>query len=1018
MTEGLDQLARTATASPEQGGTPPPVTTPPERIARFRVERQLGAGAMGVVYAAFDPDLERHVAVKVLRAAPGAVARNRLLREARAMARLSHPNVVTVHEVGTSGDRDYVATELIIGSNLSEWLRAAPRSKREIVDAFLAAGRGLVAAHEAGLVHRDFKPHNVLRSDKGRIAVTDFGLARARHGDDDVPDGLPLLGGVDDPGSLEADLTRTGALVGTPGYMAPEQWEGLEVDAAADQFSFCVALWEAVAGQRPFLGKTVEELRAQVQRPPPTTDAAEKIPRALRNILMRGLAQRPAERYPTMRALIESIEKARRRPRRIAAAAVVLALLGVVVGAVFYAGRSAALPADACPAPVLTAEAVWSPQKRALMPERVAKQFDRKIESWRRDRETACRSDSAELRRVRAACLDAVISTIDLAVKAMTLVDESTRRASDVTDLAGWSNACMEPSVPTPTLRVLSSERSGPAAALLLRAFTHVEISDQELSAALAKAPDGCDHAFGLYVSAITHISKASFGREAAAAEEAIDACGDDYLRARVSELRALRTETTFYGPEQLALLRKASAAVTRVSDTAMLSHLELIRGRATYSNSAFDTAIAHFDRSRKLAEQGDDSRAVFESQWLELAVRSDRGRPEDLAELVATGRSLYEQMVQAYGASSANLWLYRQTLAGLEWRAGNLERSRQFLAEALRDPSRANTDATRLVRGKVVDERGQPLPGVMVLAIAAEKTADVDDVDLALWTRDTLEDVSRAVSAPDGTFELRTPTGDIFVLARTAGMAAPVTKLAKTSSELMLRATPTGTVHGTIDYVGNSQFSTRAAVGSGRKGFHFISPIAEDGHYEVGNVPTGWYEVRTLTGKVSGLSVTGRRVHIDPGRRKAPINFGQSQGESIAHVIVRNERAGALDVAQIYVLRGRVQATTLRELRPILDASASTSLVLARQVVGEHFPAAAGPHLHPGDLFVSIEHLEAGLQSFCAIGLSGDLLAEDFLEKLQGSAEKLDVRCKSMTLTKDGEQVVQINVPPMVRVD
>src|SRR6187549_2078099 len=150
MTEGLDPLARTATATPEQGA-PPPEAPAPESIARFRIERQLGAGAMGVVYAAFDPDLERHVAVKVLRAAPGAVARSRLLREARAMARLSHPNVVTVHEVGTSGERDYVATELIIGSNLSEWLRAAPRSKREIVDAFLAAGRGLVAAHEAGL---------------------------------------------------------------------------------------------------------------------------------------------------------------------------------------------------------------------------------------------------------------------------------------------------------------------------------------------------------------------------------------------------------------------------------------------------------------------------------------------------------------------------------------------------------------------------------------------------------------------------------------------------------------------------------------------------------------------------------------------------------------------------------------------------------------------------------------------------------------------------------------------------
>ncbi len=1014
MTEGLDPLARTATATSEQG-TPPPVAAAPESIARFRIERQLGAGAMGVVYAAFDPDLERHVAVKVLRAAPGAVARNRLLREARAMARLSHPNVVTVHEVGTSGDRDYVATELVIGSNLSEWLRAAPRSKREIVDAFLAAGRGLVAAHEAGLVHRDFKPHNVLRSDKGRIAVSDFGLARALQGEE-VSEVLPVLGAGDDPGSLEGDLTRTGALVGTPGYMAPEQWEGLEVDAAADQFSFCVALWEALAGQRPFLGKTVEELRAQVQRPPMVSDVAEKIPRSLRNILMRGLSQRPGERYATMRALIESIEAARRRPARIAGVGLGVGLVGLIAGAVVYAQHSTVLPPDACPAPILSAEAVWTPAKRALMPDRVAAQFDRKIDLWRRHREEACRSDSAELRRVRAACLDAVISTIDLAVKAMSSVDESTRRASDVTDLAGWSEACMQPTVPN--LRVLTPERSSPAAVLLLRSLTFAQISDGEMSSAVDLAGSGCDRASALYAKAVVNRSKASFGRLTAAAEDAIDACDDDYLRARVAVLRALRTETPFYGPEQLALLRKATAAVARVSDTSMLSHLELVRGRAAYSNSAFDTAIELFGRAEKLAATGDDSRAAYEAQWLAISVRADRGRADDLEGLVATGRAVYERMVQDYGVTSSNLWPFRQALAALEWRAGNLDRSRNLLAEALAEPRRPDVGATRSVRGKIVDERGQPLAGVMVLAIGAEKTADVDGVDLALWQRSTLEEVTRAVSAEDGSFSLNTVASDALVLARTKGRSTPVTKVTKAMNDLTLRATPTGTIYGDIDYAGNSRYATRASVGSGRKGFHFIAPVAEDGRYEVENVPTGWYEVRTVTGKMSGISMVGKRIKIEPGRRKAPINFGQSQGEGKVHVIVRNERAGALDVAQIYVLRGRVQVSTVRDLRPVLDSSGSTSLTLARQVVGERYPGPAMQYLRPGDLFASIEHLDAGLLSLCAIGLSGDLGAEDFLEKLQDSSDKLDVRCTSVTLKKDGEEVVQISVPPMVRLD
>lgn len=1016
MTEGFDPLVHTATASLGQGTPPLPVDLP-ESIARFRIERQLGAGAMGVVYAAFDPDLERRVAVKVLRASPGNDARNRLLREARAMARLSHPNVVTVHEVGTAGDRDYVATELITGSNLSEWLHAAPRSKREIVDAFLAAGRGLVAAHEAGLVHRDFKPHNVLRSQDGRIAVTDFGLARSSHGYEVAIDAPVAASGSFDPGSLESDLTRTGALVGTPGYMAPEQWAGLDVDAAADQFSYCVALWEALAGQRPFQGDTIDELRVQVQRPPMVTEAAEGIPRALRTILIRGLARRPSDRYPTMRDLIEAIELARRRQHRIrtgvVATVLVLAMLGAA--AVYMAQRSAG-PKDTCPAAILSASSVWTPALRAAMPERVALQFDRKLVQWNKMRDTACRSDSIELRRARTTCLDGVMSTIDLAVKSMLAVDEPTRRASDVTDIAAWSVACVQPTVPT--LRVLDADRLVPAAALMLRSPARDEIKDVELDAALAAAHTGCERAAALYFKAMVRINKASFGREALAAEDAIEACGDDYLRARIAVLRARRTESPFYDPEQMALLRKATGAVERVADADLLSKLEVIRGRAAYINTAFDTAIENFTRARQLAAQGDSSRTVFEAQWLVVSARGDRGIQSELASLVATGRDLYDQMVKAYGGASSNLWLYRQALAELEWGAGNLERSRQLLAEARRDPSRTNTAATRMIHGRVVDERGRPMEAVTVLAIAAEKTANVDGVDLALWDRGTLEDVSRSVTGSDGTFTLGVAVGDVYVLARSAGYAAPVTKVFKSTSELVLRTSPTGTVHGTIDYADSSQFSTRASIGAGRKGFRFIAPVAIDGRYEVSNVPTGWYEVRAHTGKVSEFSMSGRRIRVVQGRRKAAVNFGPSQGESKIHVIVRNERDGALDVARIYVVPGRVNPVTLKALRPILDASSSTNIALAPKVIGERAPQIVRAQLRQGDLLVSIDHLEAGVQSICAIGLSGDLVAEDFLEKLRDSADKLDVRCKTLKLSKDGEHVVLINVPPMMRLD
>ncbi|MBA2538411.1 MAG: protein kinase, partial [Deltaproteobacteria bacterium] len=192
------------------------------KIGRYVVGETLGMGGMGIVYAARDPELHREVAVKVMRpdfARAHPDAAKRILREARAMAKLAHPNVVAVHDVGTIDTQLFVAMERVSGTNLREWLGAAPRTLAEIVKVFTEAGRGLVAAHDAGIVHRDFKPDNVLVGTDGRARVTDFGLAHEAGEDDD-------------------------SMVGTPAYMAPEQHEGRNVDARTDQFGFAVALYE------------------------------------------------------------------------------------------------------------------------------------------------------------------------------------------------------------------------------------------------------------------------------------------------------------------------------------------------------------------------------------------------------------------------------------------------------------------------------------------------------------------------------------------------------------------------------------------------------------------------------------------------------------------------------------------------------------------------------------------------------------------------------------------------------
>ena len=324
---------------------------PGSLVGRYRVKEALGAGAMGLVFAAHDPHLGRDLALKLLRGGgeDASRLRERLLREARLLARLSHPNVVAVHDVGTLGDQIFVALALVDGGTLSEWLRAAPRTVPEILAAFRQAGEGLCAAHELGLVHRDFKPDNVLVGKDGRVRVTDFGLAV----DAALPEETFAAASTTDP-SIPLRLTSTGALIGTPAYMAPEQLEGGKVDARSDQFGFCVALYEALYGERPFAatdlaGLKLALLAAQV-RPVPS---GSRVPTWLRRILLRGLSLDPAARFPTVRALLDALDRGPLLGRRSLPA---LGLLVLAAALFAYWVR---------PDPCRGGEALWSPPGRA-----------------------------------------------------------------------------------------------------------------------------------------------------------------------------------------------------------------------------------------------------------------------------------------------------------------------------------------------------------------------------------------------------------------------------------------------------------------------------------------------------------------------------------------------------------------------------------------------------------------------------------------------------------------------------
>jgi tetratricopeptide (TPR) repeat protein len=301
-------------------------------FGRYRIERVLGMGGMGVVFAAHDPELDRRVAIKLLQPrarTPVATLRTRLMREAQAMARLSHPNVVGVHEVGTFGEQVFVVMELVEGMTLAGWLRQRDRPWREVLDAFLAAGAGLEAAHQAGIVHRDFKPDNVLVSaapagstSLGRIRVTDFGLARRLE---DTGEGPSLQSGGSP--ALDATVTQEGRLVGTPAYMAPEQMRSEGVDARSDVFSFSVALYEGLFGVRPYAGRTLREVQAAIEAERIARPARTNVPGWIERAVVRGLRTRPEARWATMSELLQALraDPSRRRRR--------LALVGVVVAA-------------------------------------------------------------------------------------------------------------------------------------------------------------------------------------------------------------------------------------------------------------------------------------------------------------------------------------------------------------------------------------------------------------------------------------------------------------------------------------------------------------------------------------------------------------------------------------------------------------------------------------------------------------------------------------------------------------
>jgi serine/threonine-protein kinase len=417
-------------------------------VGRYLVLSLLGRGGMGEVYAAYDPELDRRVALKILHTAGSAEqARRRLLREARALGKLSHPNVVVVHDVGEHHGDVFVAMELVEGQSLDAWCQGPPRPDwQEVLAAYRDAARGLAAAHAKGIVHRDVKPSNILRGKDGRVRVADFGLAVGRDAEETPASGpagdvvAPDASGVQvraladtvplasDPDGDRGDLTDRSALVGTPLYMAPEQFEGPGVGPASDQHSLCTALHEGIYGTLPFEiaegpGLLVQLVARKNEGPKAAPPPGSPVPAWVHRAIVRGLAPRPEDRFPSMDALADALReppeprRSRLRSVAIAAAAVAVATLAGVKSGAFT---------DPCAHPERQLAGAWDDGVRGRVRAalvgtgrsyaedtagRVAQILDRYTGSWAAMRGEVCQASRSgrqrrELAELRDACLD------------------------------------------------------------------------------------------------------------------------------------------------------------------------------------------------------------------------------------------------------------------------------------------------------------------------------------------------------------------------------------------------------------------------------------------------------------------------------------------------------------------------------------------------------------------------------------------------------------------------------------
>ncbi|NVB40920.1 protein kinase [Pseudenhygromyxa sp. WMMC2535] len=743
----------------------------PTRLGRYTILERLGEGGMGVVYSAYDPQLDRRVALKLLRQRGQSERdRQRLRREALALARVNHPNVVTVHEVTEIDEQLVVAMEFVVGSTLAAWIEDSPRGWREILEVYRQAARGLVAAHEAGLVHRDFKPANAIYGEDGRVRVVDFGLARSQrevvlddHGEDppapanlpEYPEGLvPRTQDLDVPFSastlpraksapLPTQLTRPGAIAGTPAYMSPEQCQGAPLGPASDQFSYCVSLYEALYGARPFAGRSLGELSEQMLagdlREPPRS---ARVPSWIFAVLRRGLATDPGARYPSMDALLAELDRdpVRRRRRWL-----------VGVGLVALAGLSGAMlstlgdrDAAVCEGGEAQIASVWDEARNEAlsqhllgldlsyaptMTQTIVETLDDYAARWVEMHREACQvhlraEQSDQLYDKRLACLARSKAALGGAVEVLTDADETLlSRANDVLRTLPPLQRCAD-------VEALEAEHPPP--------------SDPELARQVAEAREELAR-----IQALAAAGKFEADPESEALLERARALGFEPLIAEVMLLRA----KTLVG---LSISFKDASILLREA-----AHLALANGDNAVA------AEAMIQRIYTETQLGGRSFSEAEDYALIRALLRSTPNPEPLRAMLANNsgsvamsqqdyekaRQYYERalesMENAPSTTQLDMLRIRTSLAFLDpdpkTQVAEFERITASYQELL-GPTHPKSLESAVTLGHIHDD---PLAGIALLRETCPRLAENEDkqesssADLCYYSLATVEEIT-----------------------------------------------------------------------------------------------------------------------------------------------------------------------------------------------------------------------------------------------------------------------------------